>query len=91
MTEQYTTPETPYPAEGRCDIAADLEEEQLLAFSAHSMEIFTRGKKAPVKIQQREELLIEVCHPAEGRCDIAADLEEEQSNAYSTHHARSAS
>lgn len=91
MTEQYTTPETPYPAEGRRDIAVDLEEERLLAFSAHHAEISAPGKKTPVKIQQREELFIEVCHPAEGRCDIAADLEEEQGNAYSAHHTKTAS
>ena len=89
MREQNYTPETLYPAEGRCDIAADLEEEQLLAFSAHRAE--ASGKKTPVKTQQREELVIEICHPAEGRCDVAVNLEEEQCHAYSAHHARHAS
>ncbi len=91
MREQYTTPETPYPAEGRCDIAADLEEEQGSAFSTHHAATAAPGKKTPAKPQQQEKFDREGCHPAEGRCDVAKDLEEEQGNAYSSHHTGHAS
>lgn len=79
--------ETCYPAEGRCDIAVDLEEEQRCAYSTRHMRVSsTENVTTQQTLQQQIQQVLETCYPAEGRCDIAADLEEEQRNAYSAHH-----
>jgi hypothetical protein len=84
---QNYTPETCYPAEGRPDVAADLNEEQCNAYSSHHVANASQGNKATRKPQPRPDQLraAEACYPAEGRPDVAADLEEEQRNAYSAH------
>lgn len=74
-----------YPAEGRCDIAIDLEEERLYAYSIRQAKASSVG--TVVLQKQQDRLVLEPCHPAEGRCDIAADLDEEQRNAYSARRA----
>lgn len=87
MEEQYYIIETCYPAEGRFDIAVDIEEEQHNAYSSRHVANASQVNKAALKPQKREDKLqmVETCYPAEGRPDIAADLEEEQRNAYSAH------
>jgi hypothetical protein len=98
MAEHYYKPEEILPAEGRSDVAGDLEEEQRNAYSAHHARPSSQGEKATLKTQQQQKgedqppraPVIDDCppYPVEGRCDVAEDLEEEQRNAYSTHHAR---
>lgn len=78
-----------FPAEGRPDVAADLEEEQRNAYSARHKQSASQKKRAAQKNQPREdqEPLQDAAslYPVEGRDDVAADLEEEQRNAYSSH------
>ncbi len=91
MIEQNDIHETCYPAEGRCDIALDLEEELLYAYSTHPVGAASLGNKTTLKSQQQDQeqqRTAETCYPAEGRCDLAADLAEEQHDAYSAHHTR---
>lgn len=80
MAEQYSLVTIFHPAEGRCDIAADLEEERRNAYSAHKVNFSFQEH-----VLLHQWLEISVLPPVEGRCDIAADLEEEQRNAYSVH------
>jgi hypothetical protein len=95
MAEQFDILETMLPAEGRCDVAEDLAEEQRNAYSAHHVKTSSQGEKATLKRQQEgdqntcvivTDSWLVALSPAEGRCDIAVDLEEEQCNAYSAHH-----
>ena len=97
MTEQQYTQKvnnsdtTLYPAEGRVDVAADVEEEQRNAYSAHPKMTPPQGSRAARQgsNQDTHAPLADpgpVEPPAEGRVDVAADVEEEQRNAYSAHH-----
>src|SRR5258708_3533457 len=118
-TNRYETPEQPvipstndspvtiHPAEGRCDVAEDLEEEQRNAYSTHHATISSQREEVTLKTQQSQNQQREertqntyipstndspaTIPPAEGRCDIAEDVEEEQRNAYSAHHATTSS
>lgn len=93
MTEQKYTPQTTRqndlpPVEGRSDVAADLEEEQSNAYSAHHTGPAARTQKAAPGNQYARTPTTDIQHPVEGRSDVAADLDEEQRNAYSAHHAK---
>jgi len=85
MAEQNNRPGI-FPAEGRVDVAADLEEERRNAYSSHHRgPPFQRPElQKPGQGQFPE---ASVLPPAEGRVDVAADLEEERRNAYSAHRA----
>lgn len=89
MAVQNERPGT-FPAEGRPDVAADLEEEQRNAYSAHHVKSASQGKGSARKAQaqQTEQDQPEdaaFLYPVEGRDDVAADVEEEERNAYSAH------
>lgn len=91
MAEQTYLWEICFPAEGRCDIAIDLEEEQRNAYSTHRVGISLYEKKVVSKTRQQDQDQwpeTGLLPPVEGRCDIAVDLEEEQRNAYSSRHAK---
>jgi hypothetical protein len=89
MIEHNYLGKTCHPAEGRCDIARDLDEEQRHAYSTHHKSASTsENVTTQLTLQQQVQQVLEPCHPAEGRCDIAANLDEEQCNAYSAHSAR---
>ncbi|HEU5377350.1 MAG TPA: hypothetical protein VFV38_18155 [Ktedonobacteraceae bacterium] len=85
MAEQYSLVTIFHPAEGRCDIAADLEEERRNAYSAHKVNFSVREHLHTHQQEWEQWLEISTLPPVEGRCDIAADLEEERRNAYSVH------
>jgi hypothetical protein len=86
--------ETLFPAEGRSDVAGDLEEEQRDAYSSHRTGTTSQGKAALKSHQKkvgRDQKApsapgVGTLFPAEGRSDVAGDLEEEQRDAYSAHH-----
>lgn len=84
MIEHYSVSETRYPAEGRNDIAADLDEQRLAAYSAQHVRVAASGRTTtPQAHSWLDKFAPEPCYPAEGRSDIATDLEDEQRQAYS--------
>lgn len=104
MAEQYYPPQTMHPAEGRFDVAEDLEEEERNAYSAHHAKNAPQQGKAGQKLpkhtgaqaQSGQEQEVgqhyppQTMHPAEGRFDVAESVEEEQQHAYSARHKRNA-
>lgn len=105
MAEQYYPPQTMHPAEGRFDVAEDLEEEERNAYSTrHAKNASQQGKvvqkspkQAGAQAQRGQEQEVgqhyppQTMHPAEGRFDVAESVEEEQRQAYSTRHKRNTS
>ena len=79
------------PAEGRVDVAENVEEEQRNAYFAHHKVALAQGKDVASKDESGSVSLSDfnqaALPPVEGREDIASNLEEEQQNAYSTHRA----
>lgn len=82
---------TLYPAEGRVDVAENVEEEQRNAYFAHHKVALAQGKKDAPPDDAGSASLSDfnqaALPPVEGRVDVAGDVEEEQRNAYSAHHA----
>lgn len=80
-----------YPAEGRVDVAENVEEEQRNAYFAHHKVALAQGKKAAPQDETGSASLSDfnqaALPPVEGREDVASGVEEEQLNAYSAHHA----
>jgi len=78
------------PAEGRVDVAENVEEEQRNAYFAHhkvalqGKEIASKSEAGSVSLSDFNQAALP---PVEGREDVASNLEEEQQNAYSAHHA----
>jgi hypothetical protein len=96
MAEQkYTQKTMPpdmtlYPAEGRADVASDVEEEQREAYSAHHKAAPSQaggGTQQPASGYESLAIVNQAeLPPVEGRVDVASDVEEEQRDAYSAHH-----
>lgn len=79
------------PAEGRVDVAENVEEEQRNAYFARHKAALAQGKEVVPKSEVGSVSLSDfnqaALPPVEGRVDVASNLEEEQRDAYSAHHA----